>query len=429
MAQPQKHPLRPLTKQEQQLMQRIVKATSERVDVVRRARALLAVAEPQTWSQAARAAGFKRRASVSQLVKRFNQWGLAALLIAPGRGRKRTYGSPERTRILAEVQRAPDRRQDATGTWSLAMLEQALRKSGLPRVGATTIRRVLHEARYSSQRSRTWCPTGTALRVRKAGIVTVQDPQAQEKQRLIELAYEQAERAGLVQLNEDEAGPYQAIPQPGVSWQPEGHPARQPHEYVRGGTAKLLTLFRPATGEVRGKGVRSAPNVVLHPWLQEHLTAMLAQIEKEHPRAALPPEAARPLYARWETWLGHPPRGPLPPLRIILIWDNLAGHLTPELVGWLFEHGVLPLYTPLSGSWLNMAESVQRILVHRALAGHHPETAQQVIDWLEETVAGWNLNPTAFVWNDKRRQRRVRARLRRLGGSGAALVKGASFAA
>ena len=87
---------------------------------------------------------------------------------------------------------------------------------------------------------------------------------------------------------------------------------------MRGGTAKLLTLFRPATGEVRGKGVRSAPNVVLHPWLQELLTAMLAQIEKEHPRAALPPEAARPLYARWETWLGHPPRGPLPPLRIIL---------------------------------------------------------------------------------------------------------------
>lgn len=165
------------------------------------------------------------------------------------------------------------------------------------------------------------------------------------------------------------------------------------------------------------------------PWLQEHLAEVLAQIEKEHPRAAWPSEAARPLYARWETWLGHPPRGPLPPLRIILIWDNLAGHLTPDLVGWLFEHGVLPLYTPLSGSWLNMAESVQRILVRRALAGHHPQTAQDVIDWLEQTVAGWNTNPTAFVWNGKRPQRRMRARVRRLGGSGAALVKGASFAA
>jgi hypothetical protein len=38
-----------------------------------------------------------------------------------------------------------------------------------------------------------------------------------------------------------------------------------PHEYIRGGTAKLLTLFRPATGEVRAKGVPRAPNAVLHP--------------------------------------------------------------------------------------------------------------------------------------------------------------------
>jgi hypothetical protein len=238
-------------------------------------------------------------------------------------------------------------------------------------------------------------------------------------------------RSGLAWSSEsvDEAGPYQAIPHPGESWQPEGHPARQPHEYVRGGTAKLLTLFRPATGLVRALGVRSAPNTVLHPWLQGHLTELLAQVEKEHARATLPSEAARPLYARWETWLGHRPRGPLPPLRVILIWDNLAGHLTPDLVGWLFDHGVLPLYTPLSGSWLNMAESVQRIIVRRALSSQHPETAQQVIDWLEQTVAGWNLTPTTFVWNGKRRQRRVQARLRRLGGSGAALVKGASFAA
>lgn len=52
----------------------------------------------------------------------------------------------------------------------------------------------------------------------------------------------------------DEAGPYQAIPQPGASWQSVGQPIRYPHEYIRGGTAKLLTLFHPATGQVRVKG-------------------------------------------------------------------------------------------------------------------------------------------------------------------------------
>ncbi len=40
---------------------------------------------------------------------------------------------------------------------------------------------------------------------------------------------------------EDEAGPYQAIPQPGHGWAPIGEPVRYPHEYLRGGTAKLLS--------------------------------------------------------------------------------------------------------------------------------------------------------------------------------------------
>ena len=241
---------------------------------------------------------------------------------------------------------------------------------------------------------------------------------------MIEQAYRGAEAAGVPVWCQDEAGPYQAIPQPGASWQPTGDPARQPHEYVRGGTAKLLTLFRPATGEVRAKGVTSAPNAVLHPWLQEDLTEVLATLP-----TVSTPEEERPALARWETWLGHPPRAPLPPLRLLLVWDNLAGHLSWAIVCWRFQQGIMPLYTPLSGSWLNMAESVQRVIVGRALAGEHPQRAEDISAWLEETVAGWNAAPTPFVWDGKRRERRRRARQRRLGGSGAALAQPQSFAA
>lgn len=198
---------------------------------------------------------------------------------------------------------------------------------------------------------------------------------------MIELAYRVGEAAGLPVWCQDEAGPYQAIPQPGASWQPEGCPARQPHEYVRGGTAKLLTLFRPATGEVRAKGVTTATNAVLHPWLQEELTAVLATLPP-----VTTPDQERPELARWATWLGHEPRAPLPPLRLLLVWDNLAGHLSWAIVHWLLEQGGMPLYTPISGSWLNMAESLQRILVGRALAGQHPQTPEEIIQWLEETV-------------------------------------------
>lgn len=215
---------------------------------------------------------------------------------------------------------------------------------------------------------------------------------------------------------QDEAGPYQAIPQPGESWQPLGRPALLPHEYLRGGTAKLLTLFRPASGEVRAQGVTSAPNAVLHPWLRTTLAQVLAA------QPAPPPlPVDHPLWMHWAHWLGHAPTDDVPPLRLILVWDNLAGHYTPELIRWLCAHGVLPLYTPLSGSWLNMAESVQRIIIRRAFAGQQPQTAAELIAWLEETVAGWNEQPTPFVWDGKRRRRRERARLRRLGGSAAAI--------
>ena len=235
------------------------------------------------------------------------------------------------------------------------------------------------------------------------------------KKGLIDLAYRVAEAAGVPVWCQDEAGPYQAIPQPGAGWAPVGEPARLPHEYVRGGTAKLLTLFRPATGDLRAKGVTTATNAVLHPWLQAELTAVLATL----PPLTVP-EGERPPLARWATWLGHEPRDPLPPLRLSLIWDTLAGHLSWSIVRWLFQHGVMPLYTPLSGSWLNLAEAIQRIIVRRALEGHHPRSQDDLLAWLDDTVAGWNANPTPFAWHDKRYERRQRARQRRRGGPPAA---------
>ena len=86
--------------------------------------------------------------------------------------------------------------------------------------------------------------------------------------------------------NADEAGPYQTIPQPGESWRPQGQPLRQPHEYVRNGTAKLLTLVHPDTGPVRVKGVTSCTNAVLHSWLKGELTAILAELPSPQEKLA-----------------------------------------------------------------------------------------------------------------------------------------------
>lgn len=221
---------------------------------------------------------------------------------------------------------------------------------------------------------------------------------------------------------EDEAGPYQAIPQSGASWAPAGHPLTQPHEYHRGGTAKLLTLFRPATGEVRGQAVERTTNAVLHPWLQGELTAILAALAVTEDAGG---QGDVSHWQTWSTWLWTPERlalytsQPAPVVKLLLVLDNLKGHYTKEFVTWCLARGIALLYTPLGGSCYNMAESVQRILIRRALDGQHYQTAQQVMDALTAVLIGWNVQPTPFHWGGKRRERRRRANERRhhVGGS------------
>jgi transposase len=181
VATPPKIVLRTLTPEERATLERLSKATSERVDCVRRATALLAVACGASFVGAARQVGLRSGTTVGNLVDRFNRHGLAAMRIEAGRGRKPTYDRVARSAIIATAQRAPERRQDGTASWSLSLLQRALRQGPYPRIGTSTIRRVLEEAGSSYQRTRSWCPTGTAQRKRKSGVVTVVDPQTEEK--------------------------------------------------------------------------------------------------------------------------------------------------------------------------------------------------------------------------------------------------------
>ena len=173
---------------------------------------------------------------------------------------------------------------------------------------------------------------------------------------------------------QDEAGPYTTAPYGGQSWEAEAHPHQQSHEYLRDGTAKLLTLLHPASGQVLIKGVTSSTHAVLHSWLQTQLEAILAKASAQD----MTPRAEQ--RAAWEVWqqgLSIRPTLPaeLPPRRMLLIWDNLAGHKTPS----------------------------------------------EIIDWVEATARGWNHAPTPFMWAGKRAARRAHSGARRhaQGGSGA----------
>lgn len=180
----QKEPLRAVTEEEHATLERVARPSSERADRVGRAKVLLAVADGQRYTDAARVAGRQSGDAVARLVARFNRMGIAALDARHGGGTPAQYGATERARILREVARTPDRERDGTATWSLTTLQRALRtaEDGLPAISTFTILQTLWAAGYSWQRSRTWCTTGTARRKRSNGsVVTVTDPDASPK--------------------------------------------------------------------------------------------------------------------------------------------------------------------------------------------------------------------------------------------------------
>src|SRR4051794_18537800 len=206
--------------------------------------ALLAVAEGQSYTRAAQLVGHHTGDTVARWVAGFNRAGLAAVVPRHGGGHPVCYGEAEQRRILAEVARAPERVRDATATWSLTTLRNALRRAedglpgistytigraedglpgistytigraedglpgistytigraedglpgistytigraedGLPGISTYTIGRTLHAAGLSWQKGRSWCEAGVVVRKRKhEGLVTVIDPDAAAK--------------------------------------------------------------------------------------------------------------------------------------------------------------------------------------------------------------------------------------------------------
>ena len=176
----QKDPLRPLSNSERRALEQLARSHSAPALSVDRARALLAVSDGATYTQAAKLVGRSVGDSIAVWVARFNQVGLAAVEREPGGRPPTQYGPEERDRILQEFRRSPDRERDGTATWSLNTLQRALRRApdGLPKVSAYTIWAVPHDAGITLQKYRTWCQTGMAIRKRKRGEVKVEDPDA-----------------------------------------------------------------------------------------------------------------------------------------------------------------------------------------------------------------------------------------------------------
>ena len=153
---PQKRPLRQLTPHEREELSQKATSIGERVSTVKKAKALLAVADGCAFAEAGRQVGMSGD-GVSQLVGRFHHRGVQALSIAPGRGRKLTSTSQDHAQILQEIQRHPTWDVDQCIVWSLPLLQRSLHAKGFVDISPRTIRRVLQAHGWKYQpTTRTW---------------------------------------------------------------------------------------------------------------------------------------------------------------------------------------------------------------------------------------------------------------------------------
>jgi transposase len=183
MSRRQKDPLRPLREEERNELDCLSRSRSAPAAPVLRAPSLLAVAAGRSYTEAALLVGRRTGDTIRDWVSCFNRQGVAAVVPRHGGGPPVRYGDQQQRRILAEVERPPDREQDGTATWSLSTLQNALRQApdGLPTISTYTIWTTLHRAGLSWQKSRTWCETGRVVRQRKHATVTVEDVDTEPK--------------------------------------------------------------------------------------------------------------------------------------------------------------------------------------------------------------------------------------------------------
>jgi len=273
--------------------------------------------------------------------ERFHTQGLEGLWeIAPGRGRKATYG-PERikTMIDATLQSKP-----AGNThWSCRSMAAA------QGISKSTVSNVWRSHNIKPHLTKTFKLS--------------RDPKFLEKLTDVVGLY-LSPPAKVIVLCVDEKSQIQALnrTQPGLPLK-KGRCGTMTHDYKRNGTTTLFAALDLLQGKVIGDCYKRHRH-------QEFLK-FLRRIDREFP-------GKTPLH---------------------LVMDNYGTHGTPEVKAWMVKHPRFVVhYVPTSCSWLNLIERWFAELTNKRIRRGSFLSVDDLIAAIEEFLAAWNEHPKPFVW-------------------------------
>jgi transposase len=318
-----------------------VRAQSTPQSVVLRARIALLAAEGVSNVQIARAVGVSRP-TVILWRQRFLRGGPAALTeIAPGRGRRPTYGADR----INELVRATTQTKPPGAThWSTRAMAKA---QGLSKA---TVQRI-------------WSAHGLQPhRVKRFKLST--DPHFTEKLTDVVGLYLNPPAKAIV-LCVDEKSQIQALQrtQPGLPMK-KGRCGTVTHDYKRHGVTTLFAALNILDGRVIGECMPKHRH-------QEFLR-FLKRLDREFPQDI--------------------------PLHLVL--DNYGTHSEVSVREWLAKHPRFHLhFTPTSSSWLNLVERWFRDLTEKRIRRDSFLNVPDLIAAIDDYLTASNADSKPFVWH------------------------------
>lgn len=332
---------RPLTlsNDERQELLRLQRSSSAPAGVVRRARAVLLMADDVSGTEVARQTGYTP-VQVSRIRQRFCEERLAGLEDRVRSGRPPSVTGRTTARVVALTLKPPPA---GVTHWSTRDLAEQV--GG---VSHMTVHRIWRAHALQPHRVETFKFST--------------DPDAEAKIYDVVGLYLQPPTNAVV-LSVDEKTQIQALSrtQPLLPMRP-GLAERRTHDYRRNGLTSLYAAFNVKSGEVVG-ACHSRHTAV------EFL------------------EFLRLLHRRY-------PRGDL---HVIL--DNSSTHSAPAIRDWVAAHPRVQFhFTPTGASWLNLVEVWFSILTRKSVRRGSFDTVRALVTHIRRYIETWNDHPQPFVW-------------------------------
>jgi transposase len=340
LAMPRKLPALELNPGDQRELERWLAAHGTPQQVALRSRIILASASGKPESAIAEQLQISRQ-TVRLWRARFADDGLAGLWqIAPGRGRKPTYGVEK---IKAIVEATLQTRPPGATHWSCRRMAKS---QGVSKSTVSTIWRSHHLQPHRVKRFK-----------------LSRDPRFLDKLTDVVGLYLNPPQQAMV-LCVDEKSQMQALDrtQPGLPLK-KGRCGTLTHDYKRNGTTTLFAALEVLGGRVIGQCFERHRH-------QEFLR-FLRRLDQEFP-------------------------GPVP---LHLVMDNYGTHTHPKVRAWLERHPrFIAHFVPTSSSWLNLIERWFGELMSQRVRRGSFHSVEDLEIAIAEFLATWNEHPRPFVW-------------------------------